>query len=712
MLDGGGARLRSGKLRTVVIALCSVLCLLAITSSLLLFYISRVFFHPQAFADRVAASLAEPGVSALVATRITDSLIQQRPNLVAFRPIILGTTESLISSAPFRAVVRRAAKAAHRTMISQMGKDISLSVGDASVILQSALSNTPKLAEKIPARVTTLLGSSNEAPGGRIIVRLVRFAHNLRIGAFALLVFGIIIGGTAFVFVVDRRRFLLRLGIALAIIALILRLAVRFGGKFLAIFAKDDMVGGAIAGLWHAFLSGFMTWALILAAIGLMIAAGVTSLFSRVELLEIGTAIRNWFMKTHKGMSIRLLRGFILLTIGIVFAMFPSVVMTVLAMLVGAIVFFIGMREIFSVILHAIPQHKTVQATEESGGISVGRIAAITLVAMLIATPGIYYLVTAGTTPPPQIINTCNGYRELCNRKFNEVVIPATHNSMSAADIPDWMFAEQEKRIPEQLQDGIRGFLIDAHYGMPAGKHVKTLLEDEAAARKKYEEVLGKEGVDAAMRIRDRLVGAEKGKRDVYLCHGFCELGADPLIPMLRQIRDFLVMNPNEVITFVIQDEAVTPKDIEKCFVESGLIDFVYRGDVKPPWPTLRKMILADERVIVFAENNSAGVPWYHQAYNFMQETPYKFHKPDEMSCRENRGTATASLFLINNWIETAPAPKPSNAQIVNAYDFLLKRAQLCRQERHMLPNILAVDFYKTGDLIKVVETLNGIKKS
>jgi len=677
-----------------------------------LFYVSRVLFYPQAFADRVSASLAEPGVSALVATRITDSLIQQRRNLVAFRPIILGTTESLISSAPFRAVVQRAAKAAHRTMISQMGKDISLSVGDVSVILQSALASTPKLAEKIPARVTTLLGSSNEAPGGRIIVRLVRFAHNMRIGAVALLIFGIIMGGAAFAFVMDRRRFLLRMGIALAVIALILRLSVRFGGSFLSMFAKDEMIGGAIAGLWHAFLSGFMTWALILGAIGLVLAAGVTSLFSRVELLAIGNAIRNWFVETHKRMSIRLLRGFILLILGIIFAMFPSVVMTVLAMLVGAIVFFIGMREIFGVILLVIPQSKTEQAAEHSRRISVGRIAAVTLVALLIVTAAIYYLMTAGTTAPLQIITTCNGYRELCNRKFNEVVIPATHNSMSAADIPNWMFAEQEKRIPEQLQDGIRGFLIDAHYGMPAGKYVKTLLDDEAAARKKYEEVLGKEGVDAAMRIRDRLVGEKKGKRDVYLCHGFCELGADPLMPMLRQVRDFLVMNPNEVITFVIQDEAVTPKDIEKCFMESGLVDFVYHGEVKPPWPTLRKMISTDERVIVFAENNSAGVPWYHQAYDFMQETPYKFHNPEEMSCLSNRGTGSASLFLINNWIETAPAPKPSNAQIVNAYDFLLKRAQECERERHMLPNLLAVDFYKTGDLFKVVETLNRIGKA
>jgi hypothetical protein len=94
-----------------------------------------------------------------------------------------------------------------------------------------------------------------------------------------------------------------------------------------------------------------------------------------------------------------------------------------------------------------------------------------------------------------------------------------------------------------------------------------------------------------------------------------------------------------------------------------------------------------------------------------MQETPYTFHNPDEFSCSENRGMKSASLFLINHWIQTAPAPLPSNAEKVNAYDVLLARARQCQNERHMLPNLIAVDFYRTGDLFKVVETLNGVKK-
>ena len=71
--------------------------------------------------------------------------------------------------------------------------------------------------------------------------------------------------------------------------------------------------------------------------------------------------------------------------------------------------------------------------------------------------------------------------------------------------------------------------------------------------------------------------------------------------------------------------------------------------------------------------------------------------------------SAAAGLFQINHWIETAPTPLPSNAEIVNARDVLLVRARKCERERGMLPNIVAVDFYRSGDLFGVVDVLNGV---
>ncbi|MBP2680811.1 MAG: hypothetical protein H6Q78_674, partial [Candidatus Krumholzibacteriota bacterium] len=93
------------------------------------------------------------------------------------------------------------------------------------------------------------------------------------------------------------------------------------------------------------------------------------------------------------------------------------------------------------------------------------------------------------------------------------------------------------------------------------------------------------------------------------------------------------------------------------------------------------------------------------------QETPYGFKDPSEFSNARGRGGKSGSLLLMNHWIETTPAPLPSNAEIVNAYDFLLKRARACQKTRRMMPNLVAVDFYRTGDLVRVVNTLNGIKE-
>ena len=178
---------------------------------------------------------------------------------------------------------------------------------------------------------------------------------------------------------------------------------------------------------------------------------------------------------------------------------------------------------------------------------------------------------------------------------------------------------------------------------------------------------------------------------------------------VLRGIREFLVLNPHEVLIIIIQDEGVRPQDIEACFVKSGLIDFVYHGRVTPPWPTLREMVADDERVLVTAENETEGVSWIHPAFEVVQETRYRFHDLSEFSCKPNRGGTAGSLLLLNHWIETAPAPRPSNAEVVNAYEFLLARARQCGKERGRLPNLIAVDFYRTGDVIGAARTLNGI---
>jgi hypothetical protein len=279
---------------------------------------------------------------------------------------------------------------------------------------------------------------------------------------------------------------------------------------------------------------------------------------------------------------------------------------------------------------------------------------------------------------------------------------------MSNAEIKGWLFPHHGHAFPRQLADGIRALAIDIHYGVPAGEYVVTDMEKEGTTKEKIAQQLGMEATDAALRIRSQFLGHETGPGGMYFCHGFCELGAYPVVPALEDIRDFLVQNPGEVVLIVVEDY-VTPQDLAQVFEDAGLKDLIYMGSVAPPMPTLRQLIDRDQRLVLFSESGRPGIPWIHPAFDSMQETPYTFHKPEDFSCRPNRGGTTPPMFLLNHWIETTPAPKPSNAEIVNAYDFLLKRARTCQEERHRLPNIIQVDFYDVGDLFRVVRTLNGL---
>ena len=135
----------------------------------------------------------------------------------------------------------------------------------------------------------------------------------------------------------------------------------------------------------------------------------------------------------------------------------------------------------------------------------------------------------------------------------------------------------------------------------------------------------------------------------------------------------------------------------------------MFRGSTRPPWPTLQEIADSGQRVVAFLESGKPGEAFLHPAFDTIQETPFRFLEPGQFSCAPNRGGTGGSLFQINHWIETAPTPRPSNAAIVNSYDFLLGRARQCAKKRGHVPNIIAVDFYRTGDLLRVVKRLNGL---
>ena len=248
------------------------------------------------------------------------------------------------------------------------------------------------------------------------------------------------------------------------------------------------------------------------------------------------------------------------------------------------------------------------------------------LAAVLIAAGVAAFAAGGGTEAPAQArVTACNGHAALCARRLDEVVLPATHNSMSAP-LPGWYSAEQERPIGGQLDDGIRGLLLDTHYGdRLASGRVRTYFGSADERR----EVIGQDGVSpealaSALRLRARIGFRGEGKRGMYLCHSFCELGATPLADGLDDIHQFLVTHPGEVVVVVNQDY-VTPADFVKAIGDAGLTR--YAATLGPgPLPTLRSMIDSGRRLVLLAENHAGAASWYQLAYErLLQETPFHF---------------------------------------------------------------------------------------
>jgi len=63
---------------------------------------------------------------------------------------------------------------------------------------------------------------------------------------------------------------------------------------------------------------------------------------------------------------------------------------------------------------------------------------------------------------PPWTSGLCNGYEELCDRRFDEVTFLMTHNAMSSLE-DGWAAANQRYNVNTQLADGVRGFMLDTY---------------------------------------------------------------------------------------------------------------------------------------------------------------------------------------------------------------------------------------------------------
>ena len=253
--------------------------------------------------------------------------------------------------------------------------------------------------------------------------------------------------------------------------------------------------------------------------------------------------------------------------------------------------------------------------------------------------------------------------RELCGRRLNDVLFPGTHNSMSAADVPGWALANQRRSVPRQLKDGIRLFLLDPHYGRQADSgRVLTDFAAEGRDRNKVARELDPQALEAARRLGPSIARGRPGPRDVWLCHTLCELGATRFTQTLTDMKQFLAREPQDVLVLFLENY-VGDEDLAGAFREHGTADYAQVLDRGEPLPTLGQMIRSGKRMLVFTENRTEGVPWLNYGFEWVQDTPLKAQRPQDLNCRPSRGSPDSPILMLNHWIDRFPPPLSRNRQ-------------------------------------------------
>ncbi|KAJ1922195.1 hypothetical protein H4219_000057 [Mycoemilia scoparia] len=296
----------------------------------------------------------------------------------------------------------------------------------------------------------------------------------------------------------------------------------------------------------------------------------------------------------------------------------------------------------------------------------------------------------------------CNGYEELCSRNYTDVTFPATHNSFAYRI--DNIAANQELPITEQLDDGVRAFMLDLHQ-----KNRNTIPPGINVRRKRSGQ--------------PKPPSSSNSTTEISLCHTMCLLLYDgPLVDELAHFKRYLDDNTQEVITIFFENvDSFAPKEIASNFEAVGLDKYAFAPNITDgsiDWPTLGDMVNDNKRLVVFSDRsaNTKEVPWLLPQGDFVAQTSFEVLNGTTFPCSPDH--PNKPLVILNHFAYTQktllgnvlPIPIYDGVQNINSAQSFRDQLNMCNDTlKDKAPNFVAVDFYNKGDLFDVVAQVNKL---
>ena len=745
--------------------ICAVLFFFTFTLGVTSVWARMTVFDSARFAERADQILDSDAVRAKLADEFTTAIVNSGPsNLASFRSIIRTALDPIMQTTTFRSIFRRSLDSAHDYLFTRDGNAAVVNLSEGLSVLAGSLQATnPDVANAIPASTSEMLVKIGDRTKGlglwRIADRLTEWGVGLLVASGVLLLGSILIDS-------NRRRGAFGLGVAIVFGGIVMFLTATIVPIVAGSYANDPETERAYASAARLFISDYRSLAMWSVGIGVLICAFATASAPhgapptlRSTLDRMGAAVQRRMPMTQRG---RTAHAVLLIILGALIILQREIFVSFAVIAIGALIAYVGGVQLLAI----VGRHSDVPArTEVASQIKnfnfrspAIRVSLASLVILVTIVFGAWYSTSEARARSIQNEERkCNGFASLCDKPLNEVAFLGAHNAMSTAADPGWLFYEQTKSIPAQLDYGVRALLVKTHYGIPTTVNVTgaNLVITDSIAELTLNPVDNEDQYSNEQQERARQLQAnvkvDPNLRDVYLCHVYCEYGATKFSTALGYTRQFLLTNPNNVIMWFIGDY-VSKADTEKALRDAKLLDRVWFYDPKVSMPTLGELIDSNRNLIMISEFSGAPPDWNVRGYGIFQDTPFTFRKDSELftpgsprytgtatvngpvpattpgpdgteqwtkdwtgipSCAPNRGTPSSPLFQINHWVTpSGSAPTVEQAKVVNAYDVLMPRVQDCMTQRSKFPTIIGVNFVETGDARRVVDELNATKRT
>jgi len=270
------------------------------------------------------------------------------------------------------------------------------------------------------------------------------------------------------------------------------------------------------------------------------------------------------------------------------------------------------------------------------------------------------------------------------NHRFDEVTWLVSHNAFNNKKDTNWLAPNQAKNIRDQLNDGVRGLMIDLH----------------------------------------------SYKDKVYLCHNACDKSSFLTAGLNRQepgnvfnpVVSFLRDNRNAVVTIFIEDY-ISKDQLRKLLDGTkdlrGLQFDPYKEDVRGRgWPKVGDMVNSNKRLLIFSDRSDKAELGVGFGPDFTTENYWSVGMvTSDYNCKSrwdnmplNKQEGRYERLFVMNHFRDVPFTMASNI-IDNKENIIMDRVEkYCLPKAGRKPNFIALDFYEYGDGRRVVERMNEVR--